>query len=119
LASFLRQRPGSEVIFTNNAYTELCLGFYVVGPQFLYRRGHTTPRVVPLEENALPIAWVWKPGTIAWLVIGGGGSQYPEWQEWSRIFPGTTFPRAEGAILRRLDPSLWGRMTETLPRPAS
>ena len=73
----------------------------------------------PLEGNALPIAWVWKPETIAWLVIGGGGSQYPEWQEWSRVFPGTAFPRAEGAILRHLDPLLWGRMAETIPRPAS
>jgi hypothetical protein len=119
LGKYLRARPRSEVIFTNNQYSELCLGFYVVGPQFLYLRGHTTPRFVPLEGNALPIAWVWKPETTAWLVIAGGGHQYPELQEWSRLFPGIAFPRAEGAILRRLDPSLWGRMAETIPRPAS
>ncbi len=115
LAKYLRKRPRTERIFTENQYTALCVAYYVVGPTYLYRRGHTMPEVVSLEGKVLPIAWNWAPGTTAWLVVGGGGEPSPELRQWSSLFPGLSFPRAEGVTLRRLDPALWQEMTRTIP----
>lgn len=117
LGKYLTARPHEERIFAENWYTALCVAFYVVGPEYLFRHGHTTPEVFTLEGKALPLAWSWTPGTTAWLVVNGGGTPSTELRSWSRLFPGRQFPRAEGAILRRLDPSLWGEMAKTVPRP--
>lgn len=117
LGEALRARPKTERIFTENWYTALCVAFYTVGPEFLYRRGHTVPEVLSLGGEALPLAWSWLPGTTAWLVLGGN-PRSEELRQWSSFFPAQPFPKAEDATLLRLDPSLWGRMAETVPRPA-
>ena len=110
LARYLRTQPPVERVFTENQYTALCVAFYVVGPDYLYRRGHTRPEVLTLEGDARSLAWSWTPGTTAWLVTAGGGRRYPAFREWATAFPGVEFPRAEGATVRRLDPADWGRM---------
>jgi 4-amino-4-deoxy-L-arabinose transferase-like glycosyltransferase len=117
LGRALRARPASEKIFTENWYTALCVAFYTVGPDYLYRRGHTVPEVVSIEGQAVRLAWSWPPGTTAWLVLGGSPPS-EELRQWSSFFPAQSFPKAEDATLLRLDPSLWGRMAETVPRPA-
>lgn len=117
LGRALMARPKTERIFTENWYTALCVAFYTVGPEYLYRRGHTVPEVVSLEGQAVRLAWSWPPGTRAWLVLGGSPPS-EELRQWSSFFPAQSFPKAEDATLLRLDPSLWGRMAETVPRPA-
>jgi 4-amino-4-deoxy-L-arabinose transferase-like glycosyltransferase len=113
----LRARPKSERIFTENWYTALCVAFYTVGPEYLYRRGHTVPEVLSLDGEAIRLVWSWPPGATAWLVLGGSPPS-EELRRWSSFFPAQPFPKAEDATLLRLDPSLWGRMAETVPRPS-
>ena len=117
LGRALRERPKSERIFTENWYTALCVAFYTVGPEFLVKRGHTSPEVLSLDGEAIRLAWSWPPGTTAWLVLGGS-PESEELRKWSSFFPAESFPKAEDATLLRLDPSLWGRMAETVPHPA-
>jgi hypothetical protein len=117
LAEYLAARPPSERIFTENQCSQLCVAYYVVGPEFLFRRGHTTPEVLSLDGEAIRLAWSWKPGTTAWLVLAGN-PRYEQLRTWSGFFPALSFPRAEAATLRRLDPSLWGEMAASVPRPA-
>ena len=62
LADYLAARPTSERIFTENQWSQLCVAYYVVGPEFLYRRGHTVPEVLSLDGEAIRLAWSWKPG---------------------------------------------------------
>lgn len=116
LAGFLRAQPPAENVFTENQYTQLCVAFYVVGPQFLFHGGRAERKVWSLQGEAVRIAWNWAPGTTAWLVLGGLPT-YPELRNWSAMFPSLSFPKAEGAILRRLDPALWGKMAATVPQP--
>jgi hypothetical protein len=118
LATYLSARPRSERIFTENQWSQLCVAYYVVGPEFLYRRGHTVPEILSLDGEAIRLAWSWKPGTTAWLVLAGN-PQYEQLRTWSGFFPALSFPRAEGAILRRLDPSLWGQMVTSVPKPTT
>jgi hypothetical protein len=116
LTEYLSARPRAERIFTENPWSQLCVAYYVVGPEFLYRRGHTVPEVLSLDGEAIRLAWSWKPGTTAWLVLAGN-PRYEELRTWSAFFPSKLFPRAEDATLRRLDPSLWGRMATSVPKP--
>src|SRR5262249_16821114 len=53
LARFLRQRPSTERIFTENQYSQICVSFYTAGPEFLYRRGRTVPQVYSLEREPI------------------------------------------------------------------
>jgi hypothetical protein len=108
LAGFLRGRPKSERIFTENQYSELCVAFYVEGPAWLYRGGHLGRDVWNLEGQIVRLTWSWRPAETAWLVIAGEPRSEPL-RRWARQFPGTSFPTAEGAILYRLNPALRDR----------
>lgn len=116
LGNYLKARPSSERIFTENQYSQLAVAFYTVGPDFLYRGGRSRPEVYSLEREPVRLTWSWSPNTTAWLVLAGPPPD-EKLREWSRFFPTRSFPKAEGAILRRLDPTLWGRMQATVPRP--
>jgi hypothetical protein len=95
-------------VFTENQYSQLCLAFYLSGPTWLYQVGHGQRPAwdLPnLEGEIVRLNWSWKPGTRAWLVLAGE-PRHPELRGWAQQFPAFAFPRAEGAILHRLDPEL-------------
>jgi hypothetical protein len=105
VARFLGGRPKQERIFTENQYSELCVAFYVEGPEWLYRGGRLGRDVWNLDGEIVRLTWSWKPATTAWLVLGGE-PRHPPLRQWATRFPSTPFPTAEGAILVRLDPAL-------------
>lgn len=105
LGRFLRGRPKQERIFTENQYSELCVAFYVEGPEWLYRGGRLGRDVWNLDGEIVRLTWSWKPGNTAWLVLAGEPVHEPL-RRWAVAFPSTAFPTAEGAVLHRLDPAL-------------
>jgi hypothetical protein len=108
LADFLRReaRP-DERVFTENQYAQLCVAFYLAGPDWLAQvdAGVRPARDLPnLEGEAVRLNWTWKPGTRAWLVLAGQ-PEHAELRRWAAPFPAIPFPRAERAVLHRLDPA--------------
>ena len=118
LGRFLQARPISERVFTENGYSALCVAFYVYGPDWLAEKGRNGRTIVALDGRALPLTWAWPSGTTGWLVLAGEPVHEPL-RRWSEIFPARTFPKAERAILRRLDPALWPTMYQTAPQVVS
>ncbi len=106
IADYLRQRPNDEIVVTENQYAQLCVGYYVVGPNFL----HLTPEerrrarpIVSLQGDPTPIGWIWTPGRTVWLVLFNGGAQSPALKRWADPYPSLSFPTAEGGtVLKRL-----------------
>jgi hypothetical protein len=72
---------------------------------WLYRGGRLGRDVWNLDGEIVRLTWSWKPGTTAWLVLAGQ-PEYSSLRQWAAIFPGTSFPTAEGAVLHRLEPGL-------------
>jgi 4-amino-4-deoxy-L-arabinose transferase-like glycosyltransferase len=105
LGQFLRSRPKSERVFTENQYAELCVAFYVEGPQWLFRGGHLGRDVWNLDGEIVRLTWSWRPGEIAWLVLAGE-PEYRALRAWARRFPTAAYPSAEGALLVKLDPAM-------------
>ena len=115
LGAYLSARPRTERIFTENQYTALCVGYYTAGSEYLSRESRLLPEVVSLEGEEIHIAWSWPAGTTAWLVLGGS-PRHDRLREWSNFLPAIAFPKAEGAVLRRMDPAMWQQtMTSLLP----
>jgi hypothetical protein len=110
LARFLASRPPGEWVFTENGYSQLCVAFYVVGPDWAYRRGpgmrNTTlvGNVWKLDGDLDRLARFWPAGETAWLVLGGE-PRYPELRRFAQAFESADFPEAEGSRLIRLDPA--------------
>jgi len=105
LGRFLRGRPKQERVFMENQYSELCVAFYVEGPDWLYRGGRLGRDVWNLDGEIARLTWSWKPGNTAWLVLAGEPVHEPL-RRWAEALPSTRFPTAEGAVLHRLDPAL-------------
>jgi mannosyltransferase len=109
LADYLRREAAPrERVFTENQYSQLCVAFYLVGPQWLYEAtggGHPSRSVVNLDGQIRRLGWAWPPGQRAWLVLAGE-PVHPALREWAADFPTLSFPRAERSVLHRLDPSL-------------
>ena len=107
LGEFLRReaRP-DERIFTENQYAQLCVGYYVVGPQWLAQAMEGPPperSVVSLAGDGSRLAYAWRPGSRAWLVLAGEPVS-PGLRRWAGSFPSTAFPKSERAVVHRLDP---------------
>ena len=106
LARFMKDRamPG-EKVFSENQYTQLCLGFYL-SP---HDRGRLAARddipVWNLDGEVVRLTWSWAPGTRAWLVLAGEPRQ-EKLRRWAEPFPADEVPPAEGAVVRRLEPAL-------------
>ncbi|HYT31952.1 MAG TPA: hypothetical protein VEO37_05115, partial [Thermoanaerobaculia bacterium] len=81
------------------------VAFYVEGPQWLFRRGHLGRDVWNLDGEIVRLTWSWRPGENAWLVLAGE-PEYPALRAWTKPFPRTVYPTAEGAVLVKLDPGL-------------
>jgi hypothetical protein len=105
LGRFLRGRPKQERIFTENQYSELCVAFYVEGPEWLYRGGRVGRDVWNLDGEIVRLTWSWKPENTAWLVLAGEPVHEPL-RRWAAALPSTPFPTAERAVVHRLDPAL-------------
>jgi 4-amino-4-deoxy-L-arabinose transferase-like glycosyltransferase len=108
LARFLKsQAAPSERIFTENQYAQLCLAYYLVGPDWLYegmeKAGIPSRDIANLEGEAVRLTWAWKPGQRAWLVLAGEPPS-ADLRRLSEPLPAYAFPKAEGAVLHRLDP---------------
>ncbi|PYQ65628.1 MAG: hypothetical protein DMF54_10565 [Acidobacteria bacterium] len=106
LADFLRREsPADERVFTENQYSQLCVAFYLVGPGWLADGGRHGREVLNLEGEIVRLTWSWKPGERSWLVLAGE-PRHPDLRRWAAMFPKRPFPKAEDALLARLDPDL-------------
>jgi hypothetical protein len=100
-----RESPPNERVFTENPYTQLCTAYYLVGPRWLYEEGKQGREVLNLDGEIVRLTWSWRPGERAWLVLAGE-PRHEGLREWAGSLPSLSFPRAEGADLRRLDPAM-------------
>jgi 4-amino-4-deoxy-L-arabinose transferase-like glycosyltransferase len=106
LTDFLRREsPLNERVFTENQYSQLCVAYYLVGPRWLFEGGKRGREVLNLDGEAVRLTWSWRPGERPWLVFAGEPG-YPELRRWAAVFPSFAFPKAEGSVVRRLDPAL-------------
>ena len=105
LARFLASQPAEERIFTENQYSQLCVAYYVCGPDWLWRGGEGFRPVWSVDGDLLRLMSSWPAGTTGWLVLAGEPRR-ATLRSWARAFPATEFPPAEGAVLHRLDPGL-------------
>jgi len=104
LARFLAGTPPTERIFVENQYTQLCVGYYVVGPDWLCCKKPTQREVANLDGELPRLLSAWDPSRDAWLVLAAGPRSEPV-RSWSASFPSIAFSTAEGsggAIVRRL-----------------
>jgi len=106
LGAYLRASPADQRILTENAYAQLCVAYFVVGPDWLHGPlpgGRQSRRsILSLDGNPASIAWLWEPGKTAWLVLFGGKAS--ALKAWAEPYPGVAFPAAEaGAVVKRLD----------------
>jgi hypothetical protein len=110
LARFLASRPETEWVFAENGYAQVCLAFYVAGPDWAYRRGpgmrHTTlvGNVWKLDGDLRRLERSWPAGETAWLVLGGQ-PRHENLRRFALSFDATDYPEAEGSRLVRLDPA--------------
>jgi hypothetical protein len=104
LAEYLRRTPFDERIYVANPYTQLCLGYYVVGPDWLCCKEAGQRPIVNLDGDVSRLANDWDRRHGAWLALPGGHA-FDGLLAWSAQYPSTRFPTAEGeggAILRYL-----------------
>jgi hypothetical protein len=109
LAGYLRREAApDERVFTENQYSQLCVAFYLVGPQWLFEAtagGRPSRSVVNVEGRIGRLEAAWRPGRRAWLVLAGEPAA-EALRRWASVFPALSFPQSERAVLRRLDPAL-------------
>jgi hypothetical protein len=107
LGEYLRREAGlDERIFTENQYSQLCVAYHVAGPKWLSQAMEGPPperSIVSLDGDGRRLSYAWRPGTRAWLVLGGEPVA-PVLRRWAQSFPSTEFPTSERSIVHRLDP---------------
>ena len=104
LAEFLRKTPRSEQLFVNSPYTQLCLGYYVVGPDWLCCKRAGQREITSVDGSVTRLLAAWRTDENAWLVIPGH-HEAQALRDWSARYPTLVFPTAEGdggAVLRHL-----------------
>jgi hypothetical protein len=106
LAEFLSQRPASETILTSSQYAQLCVAYYVVGPDWLCCRTAAQRDVISIDNRVSRLREVWKSDRPAWLVLPGH-HEAQELRDWSARYDTLAFPTAEGeggAVVKHLVP---------------
>lgn len=104
LAARLASTPAAEKIYVANQYTQLCLGYYIVGPDWLCCKREDQRPILNVDGDPSKIAADWDRTRPAWLAAPGGET-FRALEEWSRKYSSERFPTAEGeggVILRRL-----------------
>jgi hypothetical protein len=104
IARFLAATPPSERIFVENQYTQLCLGYYLVGPDWLCCKKPTQREIANLDGELPRLLSAWDRGQRSWLVLAAG-PQSESLRSWSTRFVSIAFPTAEGnggGMVRRL-----------------
>jgi predicted membrane-bound mannosyltransferase len=102
VAGFLRRQPTDEPIFTAGQYTQLCLAYYVNGPDWLCCDRGRARSIIDVGYDAAGLSSAWNRRGAAWLVTPVGATLTPAPL---REAPGTLFPTAdEGVLVRRLAP---------------
>jgi dolichyl-phosphate-mannose-protein mannosyltransferase len=104
LAERLASTPAAERIYVANQYTQLCLGYYIVGPDWLCCKRADQRPILNVEGDASKVAADWDRTRPAWLVFPGGET-FRVLDEWSAKYSSERFPSAEGeggVILRHL-----------------
>jgi hypothetical protein len=106
LARWIQDRalPG-EKVFSENQYTQLCLGFYLSPHDRGRRATRDALPVLNLDGEIVRLTWSWAPGTRAWLVVAGE-PHFEKLRRWAEVLPADSVPPAEGAVVRRLEPAL-------------
>ncbi len=107
LARYLLRTAPDEKIYVANQYTQLCLGYYVVGPDWRCCKRPGQRAILNLEGEVSRLAADWDRKRDAWLALPGGHA-FDALLEWSAKYPSVAFPTAEGeggVILRRLQVS--------------
>lgn len=95
VAEFLRTTPPGETIFAANQYTQLCLGYYVVGPDWLCCKKAGQRPIVSLDGDVARLESTWDRRHDAWLAMPGG-TAFESLGKWSAPFASFQFPTAEG-----------------------
>ena len=111
MARFLARTPSSERLFVENQYTQLCLGYYIVGPDWLCCKRIGQREIVNLDGDLLRLMAAWDRTRPAWLVLAAG-PRSEVLRSWASSLPSTSFPTAEGdggGIVCRLGPPAPGR----------
>jgi hypothetical protein len=102
LATYADAAPPRGQLFVENQYSQLCLAYYLVGPQWLCCRTEGDIQIVNVDGDRARLEQVWRSGADAWLVLAAG-PRSPALRDWAARFPGREFPQVElGAILRYL-----------------
>jgi hypothetical protein len=96
VSSFLQKQNAGERIFTENQHTQLCIGFYVLGPHWMLPGNRAAKReIISLDGNPIPLGWAWLPDRNAWLVLAAGPPS-ERLRQWSARYPSLRFRTGEG-----------------------
>jgi hypothetical protein len=95
MALFLARTPSAERIFVENQYTQLCLGHYIVGPDWLCCKRAGQREIVNLDGDLARLMAAWDRTRSAWLVLAAG-PRSEVLRSWASSFPSIAFPTAEG-----------------------
>jgi hypothetical protein len=95
LARFLAATPFSERIFVENQYTQLCVGYYLVGPDWGCCKKAAQREVANLDGDLSRLLQAWDRSRDSWLVLAAG-PRSEALRSWAARFPAVAFPTAEG-----------------------
>jgi hypothetical protein len=111
VATFLRRQPADQAIFTAGQYIQLCIGYYVNGPDWLCCSSPTDRQIIDIGYDGSGLLDVWHPSRTAWLVTPSAAVL--KQQQMLTDLPTTAYPAAEmGVTVRRLGS---GTRTPLLP----
>jgi hypothetical protein len=108
VGAFLRGRPRTEPILTAGQYTQLCVGYYVNGPDWMCCSGPGSRPISDVGPPASGLTGSLPSSGSAWLVAPVGATLKPI--SFSGETPVTLFPTADGGVLVR-------QINTRLPRP--
>ena len=100
VAAFLRGQPADQAILAAGPSTQLCVGYYVNGPDWLCCSGPVARPIIDVGPDAEGLSTVWPNSGDAWLVTPQGAAlRLPALHEAT----GVLFPTADaGVLVRRL-----------------
>jgi hypothetical protein len=100
VAAFLRGQPANQAILAAGPSTQLCVGYYVNGPDWLCCSGPVARPIIDVGPGAEGLSTVWPNSGDAWLVTPQGAAlRLPALHEAT----GVLFPTADaGVLVRRL-----------------